>query len=189
MSAVPPVILAALLSFSSCASSDGGPAPLKGQPSESKQGKIVDVEIIVGSKPDLDALCLGNVSATTVFVVNQKEVYHCISKQLHDHAEHGKTPGMDDALVRVSSDDRIRWFSKASLFTVMSVTKASAALLPQNKAAPELPFGKEFTAGKPASEVLSPPVPTLPGNVEQRYKVTFNIQGIGPVDPDVVCSM
>ena len=187
MRAVPLVMLVALLSFSGCAPSVGDPG-LKTTPSSASQGKTVDVEIIVGSKPDLDAQCLGNVSATTVFVVNQKEVYHCIGKKLHDHAEHGKTPGMDNALVRVSTDDRIRWFSKTSLFTVMSVTKASAGLAPQDKAAPDLPFGKDFP-GKHASEVLSPPVPEVPGNVQQRYKVTFNIQGIGTVDPDVVCSM
>jgi hypothetical protein len=70
----------------------------------------------------------------------------------------------------------------------VSVAKAAAALPPQDKAAPDLPFGKDFPA-KHASEVLSPLVPEVPGNVEQRYKVTFNIQGIGPVDPDVVCSM
>ena len=183
MNGLPLVILAGVLAFSGCALSDG-PGPQAEPPS---QGKTVDVEIVVGSKPDLDTQCLGNVSATTVFVVNQKEIYHCIGKKLHHHDEHGKTPGMESALVRVSTGDRVRWFSKTNLFTVASVTKAGPALSPQNKLAPDTPFAA--FPPKPASEVLSSLVPGVAGNVEQRYKVTFNIQGVGPVDPDVVCSM
>jgi hypothetical protein len=180
MNALPvAVIVAATLTLSAC----GKGSELKGPP----QGKIVDVEIVVGSKADLDKQCVTNAHPTTVFVVSQKEVYHCIGKKLVHHDEHGKTAGMDEALVRVSSYDRIRWFSKTNLFTVVSVTKQNAALGPQNKAAPDLPFGKAFALA-PAAEVLSEPVPDLEGVVVQRYKVTFNIAPIGEVDPDVVCS-
>lgn len=185
MKGLPLVLLAVVLAFSGCASSDGL-GPQAKPPSSGTQGEVVDVEIVVGSKPDLDAQCLGNASATTVFVIG-KEVYHCIGKKLHNHAEHGKTPGMENALVRVSTGDRVRWFSKTNLFTVVSVTKAAPALSPQNKLAPDTPFAA--FPPKPASEVLSSLVPDVEGNVQQRYKVTFNIQGIGEVDPDVVCSM
>jgi hypothetical protein len=182
------VLLAAALAVSACASDDGKLTAMKQPDAGSKQGKVVDVEIIVGKKPDLDAMRAGNVPPTTVFVASQKEVFHCVANKLHDHAEHGKVAGMDAAIVRVSAYDRVRWFSKTSLFTVMSVTKQVAALGPQDKTAPDMPFGKAAFANAPAAEVLSPPVPDLPGKVEQRYKVTFNIQGLGPVDPDLICS-
>lgn len=180
-------LLATVLALSACASDDGNAGSGIKQV-EPGQGKVVDVEIIVGSKPDLDARCAGTISPTAVFVVSQKQVYHCIANKLHDHAEHGKTPAMDASIVRVAANDRIRWFSKASLFTVTSVTKQDEALGPYDKRAPDMPFGNAFS-DSPASEVVSTPVPDLPGQVVQRYKVAFNIQGIGPVDPDVVCSM
>jgi plastocyanin len=179
------VIVAAAMTVSACASDDGLGQAAKPEPAG--QGQTVDVEIVVGSKTDLDKACAGNPEPTTVFVVSQKEVYHCIASKLHHHDEHGKVAGMDASIVRVSAGDRIRWFSKTNLFTVTSIEKQIAAFGPQDKTAPERPFGDAFAA-KPASEVMSTPVPDLPGKVEQRYKVTFNIQGIGPVDPDVVCS-
>ena len=187
MSGLRVVILLVTVALGACASKGGGQSaqPEQGQ----KPGKIVNVEIIVGSKAELDKRCSGNVPPTAVFVLSQKEVFHCIGNKLHHHDEHGKTPGMDDSIVRVSANDRIRWFSTTHMFTVTSVTKQLASIGgPQDKTAPETPFGKSIGPGKPASEVTTTPVPDLEGKIEQRYKVAFNIQGIGPVDPDVVCS-
>ena len=185
MSGLRVVMLVVMVALSACASKDGGQSAAPGR----QPGKIVDVEIIVGSKDELEKRCAGNVPPTAVFVLSQKEVFHCIGNKLHHHDEHGKTPGMDDAIVRVAANERIRWFSTTALFTVTSVTKQLASIGgPQDKTAPDTPFGKSIGPGKPASEVVTTPVPDLDGKIEQRYKVAFNIQGIGPVDPDVVCS-
>jgi hypothetical protein len=162
------------------------PPAKKGQPPPDAK-LVVPVEIVVGEKTALDKMCLNGAAPTTVFVVSAKQVYHCLGKNLHDHNEHIKNPNdMGPTIVRVSTGQYIRWFSKASQFSVVSVLKDLKGQ-PQDKAAPDTPFAA--FPKQPASEVLSSPVPELKGDVRQRYKTSFNIQGVGLVDPDLICSM
>jgi hypothetical protein len=188
MKLLPPFVIAATVALFSCASDNG---KVGGQPPASiKQppGKIIPVEIVVGSKPDLDKACAGGAPATTVFVVNAKEVYHCIKTKLLDHDEHDKgNPEMAISIVHASTGDQVRWYSNTHDFTV-NVQK-HPKLGPQHPDAPDSPFGKAMLASS-AREQLSPAVPAaLKGKIQQRYKVSFNISGVGLVDPDLICTM
>lgn len=164
------------------------PPAKKGQPPPVAKLEV-PVEIVVGEKTALDKMCQNGAPPTTVFVVSAKQVYHCLGKNLHDHNDHIKNPNdMSPTIVEVSSGQHIRWFSKTNQFSVVSVVKDLKGQ-PQDKTkmAPDTPFAafpKDF-----ASEVLSSPVPSLEGDVKQRYKTKFNIQGVGLVDPDLICSM
>ena len=190
MKLLPLVLIAASLALGSCASGRGGAPPVANPVGQQPvTGKVVDVEIVIGSKVDLDKQCAGGAPATTVFVVSPKEVYHCLGNKLLDHDEHDKgNPAMAPAIVRASTGERIRWFSKTHIFTVTVVKHPK--LPPQNDAAPAAPFGKEL-AVRAASEHVSPPVPDAGGGgkIQQRYKVSFNIDKFGLVDPDLICSM
>ena len=191
MKLLPPVAIVAIFVLTSCAS-----AGVQGKPPDSSSeqppikatGNIIPVEIVVGSKPDLDKQCAGNAPPTTVFVVSPKEVYHCIKNKLLDHDEHDKgNPAMDVAIVRASTGDRIRWFSKTHSFTVTVVKHPK--LGPQHPDAPDSPFNKELMVA-PAQEKMSSLVPgAVKGKIQQRYKVSFAITGVGLVDPDLICSM
>jgi len=79
------------------------------------------------------------------------------------------------------------FFESDRKFFVKGVTKPSADLKNAN---PASPFSKPFSTTY-ANEVTSTPVVNINGAtvVVQRYKVTFNIEGQGDVDPDLVCSM
>jgi plastocyanin len=190
MKLLPLMLIAASLGLGSCAPGLGGPPPVAGPVGEQPPtGKVVEVEIVIGSKVDLDKRCAGGAPATTVFAVSPKEVYHCLGNKLLDHDEHDKgNPAMAPAIVRASTGDRIRWFSKTHTFTVTVVKHPKLA--PQNPAAPDAPFGKAL-AVKAAPEQLSPPVPDAGGGgkIQQRYKVSFDIEKFGLVDPDLICSM
>jgi hypothetical protein len=193
MKLLPPLVIAATLLFGSCASDDGkGVATQAQKPDASGQagtGKVIPVEIVVGSKPDLDKRCADNAPPTTVFVVNPKEVYHCIKGKLLDHDEHDKgNPAMAISIVQASTGDRIRWYSNTHSFTV-SVVK-HPKLGPQHPDAPDTPFPDKALLVSPAREKLSSLVPeALKGKIQQRYKVSFNIDGVGLVDPDLICTM
>lgn len=194
MKFLPPVVIAAVFALSSCASDDGKvgvqgePPGESGQPPTQATGKVIPVEIVVGSKLDLDKQCAGGAPATTVFVVSQKEIYHCIKDKLLHHDEHVKgNPEMEVSIVRASTGDRVRWFSNTHAFTVTVVKHPK--LGPQHPDAPDSPFGKELLATA-AREKLSSSVPNAPkGKIQQRYKVSFDITGIGLVDPDLICTM
>jgi hypothetical protein len=192
MKLLPPLVIAAALLFGSCASDDGkgagSQAQPSGQPPVKPTGKVIPVEIVVGAKADLDKRCAGNAPPTTVFVVNAKEVYHCVKNKLLDHVEHDKgNPEMAISIVQASTGDQIRWYSSTHLFTV-SVVK-HPKLGPQHPDAPDSPFGKELLVA-PAREKVSSLVPGAPkGKIQQRYKVSFNITGVGLVDPDLICTM
>ena len=75
----------------------------------------------------------------------------------------------------------MRWYSTTHTFVVVSVVKGKE--LPRSPSAPATPFAAAF-AKVAASEVISSEVPSIDGEVVQRYKVTFNITGVGNVDPD-----
>lgn len=189
MRLLPPFVIVATFALGSCASDDGsvtGQSASGGkQPSP---GKIIPVEIVVGSKPDLDKACAGGAPATTVFVVNAKEVYHCVKDVLMDHDEHDKgNPAMAATIVQASTGDQVRWYSNTHAFTVTVVKHPK--LGPQHPDAPDSPFGKAMLSSS-AREQLSPAVPAaLKGKIQQRYKVSFNITGVGLVDPDLICTM
>jgi len=189
----------ALLAFALAVSSQKPQPPPKAQPPAKKEQppakkaqpppdikSEVSVEIIVGAKEALDKMCQGGAPPTTVFVVSAKQVYHCLGNKLHDHNEHIKNPNdMGPTIVRVSTGQYIRWFS-TSQFSVVSVVKDPKGQ-PQNLAAPATPFAA--FPKQPATEVRSSLVPDRPGTVSQRYKTTFNIPGVGLVDPDLICTM
>jgi hypothetical protein len=126
-------------------------------------------------------------------MVNGKQtpnvVYHCVGKKFIPHADHGKNAALDQADVRLSAGDSVRWVRKDGQggFFIKSVVKPAADLKNSN---PASPFSKPFSTTY-ATEVISTPVVNVEGVkvVIQRYKVTFNIQGQGGVDPDLVCSM
>ena len=189
MRLLPPVVIAAAFALGSCASDDGnvtGQSASGGkQPSP---GKTIPVEIVVGSKPDLDKACAGGTPATTVFVDNVKQVYHCVKNVLMNHDEHDKgNPAMAATIVHASTGDQIRWYSKTHDFTVNVVKHPK--LGPQHPDAPDFPFGRSMLASS-AREQVSPAVPAaLKGKIQQRYKVSFNIAGVGLVDPDLICTM
>lgn len=196
MSAVPLVILVVALSLGMQPPSPA-PTPPTPTPTPTVQPKPVPkittiaVQIVVGTQANLGALCKkGGQAPSTIFVVNAKQVYHCIGNTLRDHANHGKDPDLEKAVVRASAGERVRWFS-ATRFIVASVEKhetpAPAGAPPKKNVAPDFPFleplPKEFR-----NEVTGT-VRDEPGTIVQRYKASFNIEGVGLVDPDVVCSM
>jgi hypothetical protein len=97
-------------------------------------------------------------------------------------------PALEKADVHLATGQRVRWYMAPSngRFFVVRVEKPKQDLKNSN---PASPFPKPFAATY-ASEVISLPVVDVPKvSVTQRYKVTFNIEGEGEVDPDLVCSM
>lgn len=159
-----------LLAAAGCATAPRAPKP-----------EIVDVQIIVGTADALQKPC--ELASTTVFVVGT-EAYHCIDKKLVSHAEGESNPAFANSYVRVAVGQRVRWWSETHAFTIAAVRRHA----PLNSGTPAGPFSGEFP-DKPARQVSSGPVVNLHGVVEQRYKVSFDIVGVGLVDPDVVCSM
>jgi len=200
MSAVPLVIVAVVLSLGMQTPSPKPtppptPSPSSTQPETKPQPKPdpklapIAVQIVVGTQPNLDALCKkGGQAPSAVFVVSAAQVFHCVGNSLHDHANHGKDPDLEKAVVRASANERVRWFS-ATRFIVTSVEKHEppGVAPPKKNVAPDYPFleplPKEFR-----NEVIVT-VRDEPGTVVQRYKASFNIEGIGLVDPDLICMM
>jgi hypothetical protein len=145
--------------------------------------KVVSVELIVDTLPGHEKRCKGGgVQPTTVLIVG-KEPYLCVKQALMKHGEgHDK---FKETMVHVSSGQAIRWFSKTTKFSVVDVQIHAPAL----KGAPPYPFVKPIPKTLVATEIISPPVLDVEGQITQRYKVSFQIEGQGLVDPDVVCSM
>jgi hypothetical protein len=151
---------------------------------------FVDVDIVVGSLEAHQGTCKGGkVNASTVFVVSPEQVYHCVGSQLFLHSAHGKEPAMGTTIVRVNAGQRVRWSCKTNQFVVLDVTRhsSSAPGAKPNPAAPERPFATFPKA--PSNTVLSSELKRIDGKTEEHYKATFYIEGVGVVDPDLVCSM
>ena len=190
MSAVPLVILAVALSLGIQQPSVNSTPP-KPQPQPKPDAKLaaIAVQIVVGTQATLNALCKkGGQAPSTVFVASTTQVYHCIGNSLHDHANHGKDPDLERAVVRASAKERVRWFS-ATRFIVASVEKHETPAGPRSKKniAPDYPFVEALP--KEFRNEVNVTVRDEPGTVVQRYKASFNIEGIGLVDPDLICSM
>ena len=188
MSAVPLVILAVALSLGIQAPTPNSTPPTPPQPKAPTAGPIA-VQIVVGTQPDLNALCKkGGQAPSTVFVVSTTQVFHCVGNSLHDHANHGKDPDLEKAVVRASARERVRWFS-ATRFIVTSVEKHEppAGGPPKKNIAPDYPFLEPLP--KEFRNEVSVTVRDEPGTVVQRYKASFVIDGIGLVDPDLICTM
>jgi len=198
MSALPFVMLAVVLLSLGAQPSQCSPQPppktADPQPSPPKRDPVVQVEIVVQPLfKELSALCTTNTPATTIFVENSKpvQVYHCIGTKLHNHTEHFKNPkAMDPADVKLSFGQRVRWVSTTPFFVVDVTKPEEPDHQPQDRLAPLRPFGV-FKSEVYATQVETPEVPDVAGEkpVVQRYKVTFNIQNIGLVDPDLICTM
>ena len=195
MRLVPLVILAVVLS--GCFLNPGpqqpqSPAPVK-QSASAAKAPPVEVEIVVDTHPKLLEACKNsNRPARTIYVdENSKRVFHCVgNRRLTQHVDHGPKTELSEADVPLSAGEQVRWFSKTHTFIVLPVVKGKEA--PQNPKAPPTPFPPSLPFSKvPELSVTSPPVESV-GEAEvvvQRYKITFDITGLGVVDPDVVCSM
>lgn len=157
-----------------------------------KTGKTVAVQIIVDSHTDNESLCAQaagdkKLPATTVLVDmdNKNDVHHCVDGKLLDHDDEKKQPdAFKQTLVQLSPGDSITW--KANLpFRVVSVRRHPGEI---EAGAPHYPFLEplpdNFDKAVTVGRVLD-----LSYSVVQRYKVTFEFQKIGLVDPDVVCAM
>lgn len=194
MRIAPLVILAVVLS--GCFLNPGPnqpPAPLPEKQSSSAAKGTVDVEIVVAMHPKLLEVCKdSNKPARTIYVDEKsKQVFHCVGRKvLVPHTDHGPAHELSEADVLLSQGQQVRWFSTTHTFWVRPVVKGKEA--PQNPKAPPTPFPPSFSFTKvPALEVISAPVESVGGAevVVQRYKITFDITGLGVVDPDLICSM
>ena len=186
---MPLVIFAVALSLGMQQPSRNSTPPKPPQPKPESTLAPIAVQIVVGTQANLNALCKkGGQAPSTVFVVSAKQVYHCIGNSLHDHTNHGKDPDLEKAVVRASAKERVRWFS-ATPFIVASVEKHEPPPggPPKKLVAPDYPF-LEALPKQFRNEVIVT-VRDEPGTVVQRYKASFNIEGIGLVDPDLICSM
>ena len=194
MSGLPPVILAVVLSLGTqvpAPKADPQPAPPAPKPDA-----VVEVQIVVRATfKELETLCVAKTPATTIFVENAKpvQVHHCLGSKLHNHSEHAKNEkAFDPADVKVTVGQRVRWVSETAFpFYVVDVTKPEDPKhQPQNTLAPVRPFGT-FTSKVFQNRVETSEVVGLKSAkpVVQRYKVTFNIRGVGEVDPDIICTM
>ena len=139
------------------------------------------VQIVIVTADDLKKECT---QAPTTVVVIGTQAYHCIGKKLISHAEEGNNPALDAAIVRVSVGQRIQW-QAAVPFTVTRIERHA----PLANGTPNGPFSGDEFSNKPSKVVRSGTVVNLEGNVQQRYKASFQIEGVGLVDPDFVCSM
>ena len=139
--------------------------------------KLVVVQIVRGTAADLKNPC--SLSPTDVFVVGN-QAYHCIDKKLLAHAEAEKN---STAVVQLSAGGQIQWKSSVP-FTVVRVERHGAL----GNGTPNDPFSGNVFSDKPSNTVTSGTVVNLEGNVQQRYKATFLIEGV-LVDPDFNCSM
>lgn len=140
-------------------------------------GKTIVVQIVRGTADDLNKPCA--LDPTTVFVVGT-QTYHCVEKKLLNHADAEKNSAV---IVQLSFGDRIQWKSTVP-FTVVRVERHGAL----GSGTPNDPFSGNVFSDKASNTVTSGTVVNLDGSVQQRYKVTFLIEGV-LVDPDFNCSM
>lgn len=185
MTALPFVILAVVLSLGT------QPPPKKAEPA-APAPPVVEILIVVGTQDDLAKTCSGaGVTVSSVLVATtNKQVYHCVGNKLFNHADHGKEPALEKAVVRLNAGQAVRWVSKTR-FMVVSVEKhevPGSPAAPKKTIAPDTPFVEPFPK-EYRNVVLSSPVRDEPGTVVQRYKASFNIEGVGVIDPDLICSM
>jgi hypothetical protein len=154
------------------------------------EAPFVNVEIVVGSLDAHQDTCkAGKSEASTIFVVNPEQVYHCVGSKLFLHSTTGKEPAMGKTIVRVRAGQRVRWSCKTNRFVVLDVTRHDAGTpgAKPNPAAPERPF--TAFAKTPSNTVVSSELKKIDGKTEEHYKATFYVEGVGVVDPDLVCSM
>ena len=186
MNAVPLVILAVVLSLGI----QPTPKPVAPKQPPPPQPKVVQIRIVVGvSEEALAKQCGPTEAPSTIFVANNKQVFHCVGNKLLNHANHGKDPNLEKAVVRANAGELVRWTS-STRFKVVSVERHEVPGSPppaKKNLAPDSPFLKPLpTEYLMVVEAL---VRNEPGTIVQRYKATFDIQGVGLVDPDLICSM
>ena len=198
MSGLPIVMMGIVVALSLGTQPPSSPPKPAPQPTPAKKPVVVEVQIVVGPREQLRGSCSkGDFSPHTILVTEKamangkatpNQVYHCVDTKFIPHADHGKNADLDKAEVHLSAGDSVKWVKKAGPgFFIKSVAKPSADLKNSN---PASPFSKPFSTTY-ANEVISTPVVSMGGvkPVVQRYKVTFNIDGQGEIDPDLVCSM
>jgi hypothetical protein len=173
MNAVPFVAISVVAAMSMSAQTPGA-----------QKGKV-NVQIVVGTLAAHQTACKDGkgVSPTTVFV-SEKEVFHCVGGALLNHKDEMTKPeAFKQTLVQLTAGDSITWTANVA-FRVVQVRKHE----PIAARGAAYPFtddlSTEFTKSVTLGAVLD-----LEGSVVQQYKVAFEIQGIGRVDPDLVCSM
>lgn len=152
---------------------------------------VVSVEIIVGSLDAHQNTCKAGKSApTTIFVVNPEQVYHCVGSKLVLHSAVGKEPAAGATVVRVNAGQRVRWFCKTNPFVVLDVERHRDGTGPPAKKAslaPDRPFAP--FPKTPANQAVSSELKKIDGKTQERYKAKFYVEGVGVVDPDLICSM
>ena len=148
-------------------------------------GKVVDVEIIVGTLDAHTAACQNKKLHPTTVLVTGKAVRHCVDGKLLNHDDEKTNPGAFKAtLVQLSAGDSVRWHS-ATPFRVFQLVRHA----PIERGAPAYPFMEPLPQTFSKSVTVGAVI-DLAGNVVQQYKVSFEIEKAGNrVDPDIVCSM
>ena len=159
-------------------------------------GKTVTVQIFVGSHASNEARCLKEkLDPTTVLVDNDpkgsKDVHHCVDRQLLDHDDENNpklSALFERTLVRLNRRDYIRWEANEPFRVAQVRRHPPAAGVKPNPLAPHYPFVEPLPTAF-AREVTVGAVLDLSDEVTQRYKVAFQFEKTGLVDPDFVCSM
>ena len=148
-------------------------------------GKVVTVQIIVGTLDAHTVACQGKKLQPTSVLITGKAVHHCVDGKLINHDDEKTNPAAFKAtLVQLSAGDSIQW-SSATPFRVFQLVKHA----PVERSAPAYPFPEPLAAAFTKSVTLGPLI-NLEGSVVQQYKVSFEIEKPGNrVDPDIVCSM
>ena len=155
------------------------------QPTGAPRGKVVTVQIIVGTLDAHTAACQNKKLQPTTVLVTGKAVRHCVDGKLLNHDDEKNNPAAFKAtLVQLSAGDSIQWSSETP-FRVFQLVKHA----PIVATAPAYPFPEPLAASFSKTVTLGPLI-NLEGSVVQQYKVSFEVEKPGNrVDPDIVCSM
>ena len=166
---------------------------LAAQPPGSK-GKVVQVQIITNSHTLNETRCANikePLSPTTILVDTDgkpNDVHHCVDGKLLSHADEKKQPDLfKKTLVQLSARDSIQWIA-TSPFRVAQIRRHVEEGQKPNPNAPHYPFLEPLSTAY-ATTVTVGPVLDLTDVVVQQYKVNFEFEKFGLVDPDFVCSM
>ena len=189
MNGVPLVVLAFVLSLG-MQPAQPAPKPVPAPP-QPKELTTVNIEIVVATQDQLTKVCgSGGVQPTSIFVsTTNKQVFHCVGNKMFNHNDHGKEPALEKAVARANANQTVRWFSKTR-FIVTSIERHETPGTPppaKKNLAPDNPFTAPFP--KEYRNEVASVVRDETGTIVQRYKATFNIEGVGVVDPDLICSM
>ena len=163
-------------------------------PGPGSKGKIVQVQILTNSHAGNETRCANikdPLSPTAILVDadgKNNDVHHCVDGKLLSHADEKQQPDVfKRTLVQLTARDSIQWVA-TSPFRVVEIRRHVDAGQKPNPNAPHYPFLEPLSSNY-ATTVTVGPVLDLTDVVVQQYKVNFEFQKFGRVDPDFVCSM